>query len=307
MNRLKMWFIGFLAVMLLTACGNATNGNVQENEKKTDSTENEVESEVSTEPHALTADEVLKKSTEVMAQLTSYSMEMTANQEISMGGEDPLNMVTTTNTDMTINPLVMYQVTTMEDADSLMGSMETESYFSPEGIFFFDGMAAQWFKMPSEFAAEISALSEIQTNPAEQLEMLKAFSDDMTMKEENDVYVLNIEGSGEQYNEMISMFSGMIGDDMGAMMQEMLSMMTINQLNYEVHVNKETFYQTKVVVMMDMEMDLEGEKMVSVQTMESTFSNFNEVSEIIIPQEVLDNAEEISLDDLELIEEENGI
>jgi hypothetical protein len=312
---MKMMLVGILAVMLLTACGNPSNGvdgNVEGNaeaEETTNSTTDVEEvdaTEVTEESETLTAEEVLQKSAEAMSELSSYSMEMVSDQEISMAGEDTIKMVTTTTTDMSLNPMAMYQVTSIEDADGMMESMDNESYFSEAGFFVYDSMAGQWFKMPDEFAAELNAMSEMQTNPAEQLEMLKAYSDDMTMNEEDGHYVLNFEGSGEQFNEMAGMIGGMMGDDMGGMMEEMLSMMTVNQLSYVVHVDKETFYQTKVLVNMDMEMDIEGEKVSSIQSVDSTLSNFDEVGEIAVPQDVIDNAQEITMEDLEQMEQQGS-
>jgi transcription-repair coupling factor (superfamily II helicase) len=118
---------------------------------------------------------------------------------------------------------------------------------------------------------------------------------------------LNFEGSGEQYDEMVSMVGGMMGDDMGAMMEELLAMMTVNQLSYEIHVDKVSFYQTKVFVTMDMEMEMEGEKMMMVQSVDSSLSNFDGIEEITVPQEVIDKAEEISMEELEKIEGEEGL
>ncbi len=314
MKSLKLMLVGILAVMILTACGNTSNevnGDVEENVAAEDTTSEgtnsneaeETDATEATEAESLTAEEVLQKSTEAMAALSSYSMEMVSDQEISMDGEDTIKMVTTTTTDMSLNPLAMYQVTSIEDADGMMESMDNESYFSEDGFFVYDSMAGQWFKMPDEFAAELNSMSEMQTNPAEQLEMLKDYSENMTMTEEEDHYVLNFEGSGEQFNEMAGMIGGMMGDDMGGMMEEMLSMMTINQLSYVVHVDKETFYQTRVLVNMDMEMDIEGEKVTSIQMMDSTLTNFDEVGEITVPQEVIDNAQEITMEDMEQMEQ----
>lgn len=90
------------------------------------------------------------------------------------------------------------------------------------------------------------------------------------------------------------------------MMEEMLSMMTVNQLSYVVHVDKETFYQTKVLVNMDMEMDIEGEKVSSIQSVDSTLSNYDEVGEIAVPQDVIDNAQEITMEDLEQMEQQGS-
>ncbi|MGD7054600.1 DUF6612 family protein [Sutcliffiella horikoshii] len=320
MKSLKMMLVSILAVMLLTACGNTSNGvngNVEgnaeaeetTNEETTNSTTDVEEvdtSEETEEQEALTAEEVLQKSTEAMADLSSYSMEMISDQEITMAGEDTIKMVTTTTTDMSLNPMAMYQVTSIEDADGMMEGMENESYFSEDGFFLYDSMAGQWFKMPEEFTAQLNAMSEMQTNPAQQLEMLKDYTDEITMTEEEDHYVLNFEGSGEQFNEMAGMIGGMMGDDMGEMMQEMLSMMTVNQLSYLVHIDKESFYQTKVLLNMDMEMDVDGETISSVQVMDSTLSNFDEVGEITVPQEVIDSAQEITQEDMEQMEQQGS-
>ncbi|WP_417900779.1 DUF6612 family protein [Bacillus haimaensis] len=309
MRVLKMWLVGILAVMILAACGNSTTGNGEQNNASSNNKEansvTEAEEQDNKENQSMMADEVLQKSMEAMAALNSYSMEMTSEQEITMEGEEPINMVTSTKTDMTLDPVAMYQVNSMEDAESMMEGMETESYFTAEGFFIFDQMAGQWFKMPDEFASELNSLSDMQTNPAQQLEMLKGYSDEMKLTEEGDVYILNFSGSGEQYNEMISMFGSMMGEEMGGMMEEMMSMMSINQLDYELHIDKKTFYQTKIVMMMDMEMDIEGEKVTSIQNMNSTLSNFDEVGDITIPQEVLDTAEEISLEDMQQMENTN--
>ncbi|MGD6782026.1 DUF6612 family protein [Sutcliffiella horikoshii] len=320
MKSLKMMLVSILAVMLLTACGNTSNGvngNVEgnaeaeetTNEETTNSTTDVEEvdtSEETEEQEALTAEEVLQKSTEAMADLSSYSMEMISDQEITMAGEDTIKMVTTTTTDMSLNPMAMYQVTSIEDADGMMKGMENESYFSEDGFFLYDSMAGQWFKMPEEFTAQLNAMSEMQTNPAQQLEMLKDYTDEITMTEEEDHYVLNFEGSGEQFNEMAGVIGGMMGDDMGEMMQEMLSMMTVNQLSYLVHIDKESFYQTKVLLNMDMEMDVDGETISSVQVMDSTLSNFDEVGEITVPQEVIDSAQEITQEDMEQMEQQGS-
>ncbi|KPB04186.1 DUF6612 family protein [Bacillus sp. CHD6a] len=320
MKALKMMLVGILAVMLLTACGNSSNGasgNAEGNAEAEETTNQETTNAASEEEKvdtteeteaqkALTAEEVLQKSTEAMSGLSSYSMEMISDQEISMANEETIKMVTTTKTDMSLNPMAMYQVTSIEDADGMMEGMENVSYFSEAGFFVYDSMAGQWYKMPEEFTAQLNAMSEMQGNPAEQLEMLKDYTDKITMTEEEDHYVLNFEGSGEQFNEMAGIIGGMMGDGMGEMMQEMLSMMTVNQLNYLVHIDKESFYQTKVLLNMDMEMDVDGEKVSSIQVMDSTLTNFDEVGEITVPQEVIDSAQEMTQEDLEQMEQQGS-
>ncbi|WP_317987042.1 DUF6612 family protein [Sutcliffiella rhizosphaerae] len=311
---MKLLLVTLLAMMMLAACGNDSNtvdGN--ENTSSEGNTSNNQVEDVDNQTgesdvtDSLSAEEVLEKSTEAMTGLSSYSMEMTTEQEISMAGEDSINMSSTVKSDISQNPLAMYQVTSVQDADGMMGSMDTETYFTSDGFFVFEPLEQKWVKLPQEFADEMNALSDMQSNPAVQLEMLKAYSDNMTLSEEGNSYVLTFEGSGEQFNEMIGMVSGMMGEDMSGMMEEMLSMMTVNELNYVIHVDKETFFQTKMTVYMDMEMDMEGDTIASIQEVDATLYNFDEVGEITIPQEVLDNAEELSLEDLQELDEQGGV
>ena len=53
-------------------------------------------------------------------------------------------------------------------------------------------------------------------------------------------------------------------------------------------------------------MDVDGEKVSSIQVMDSTLTNFDEVGEITVPQEVIDSAQEISQEDLEQMEQQGS-
>ena len=69
--------------------------------------------------------------------------------------------------------------------------------------------------------------------------------------------------------------------------------MIINSVNSLIHIDKETFQTNKVDMVLDMDMTIDGETMNMKQDMKSDFSHFNQVEEIVIPQEVIDNAVEI--------------
>ncbi|AST91635.1 MULTISPECIES: DUF6612 family protein [Sutcliffiella] len=299
---LKLFTVVFM-VLLLAACGSSTE-TVNKNEdvslppeeEKVDASE--PADEIEEEP-ALTAEQVLEKTTEATAELKSYSMDMNINQKITLNDEEPIEMKTTSKSDLTLSPLAMYQSTKMNDPT--MGiEMESETYFTEEGFFTYDPTFGEWYKFPSEFTAELIELTEMQQqNPAEQLEILKSFSDELSMTEEGNEYILTFEGNGDQYEELINATIPMMGDDMGEMLEEVLSMMKINHISYKIHVDKETLVQTKMFITMDMEMEIEGEVMSMYQEMDMSLYNYNEIDEIVIPQEVLDNAQEFSFDDFE--------
>ena len=65
------------------------------------------------------------------------------------------------------------------------------------------------------------------------------------------------------------------------------------KVNYEIFIDKETFNTTALNMIMDMTMVVEGEEMKLAQNLKSTYDNYNEVEKIEIPQEIIDNAQEM--------------
>ncbi|KMJ55260.1 hypothetical protein AB685_28190, partial [Bacillus sp. LL01] len=57
-----------------------------------------------------------------------------------------------------------------------------------------------------------------------------------------------------------------------------------------------TFYQEAIDMAMEFSMEAEGETISMVQQSTGTFSNFNEIDSIEVPQEIIDSAEEFSFD-----------
>jgi len=71
--------------------------------------------------------------------------------------------------------------------------------------------------------------------------------------------------------------------------------MKINQINYEIIINKETFYPTNIKTVMDMEISAEGETIHLKQNMEGTYSEYNKINEVKVPQDVIDKAVEMEM------------
>lgn len=73
-------------------------------------------------------------------------------------------------------------------------------------------------------------------------------------------------------------------------MAAMLDQMNIKGIKITYGINKETYLPTKTNVEMTMEMSQDGQSVLLEMKMDSTISKHNEVSEIKVPQEVLDSA-----------------
>ena len=297
-KRLMWMFVAFL-MMMLSACGTSSEqveGNKageevtqEQDEKKVEEKEDEGVKKEATS--SVTAETILEKSMEATNALESYSMDVNMNQFISIKGEVPEEISTTMKMDVTMNPFAMYQVMKINDVE-MDGSMEMESYYTEDAYYMHDPFTNGWFKFEYDIPHEA-----FHQSPAEQMESLKAFASELTLKEDGDAYIITLDGAGDAYNELLQDASFI--EEMDGMFDDIFSMITVNKISFEIHVNKTTFLQTKVNMTMDLEMNIEGEVMHTVQEMEMTVYNYNGINEIVVPQEVLDNIQDFNFGDFD--------
>ena len=248
----------------------------------------------------LTLQDVFKKSMEQSESIKSLSANIDMTQLIEVPSQE-ISMETTSkmDMDMVIEPLSLYQkgTTSMtmpgmpssEQADD----MKMESYMTEQGFYMFDSMSNQWTKLPSDMYEQIMSMSQKQADPAKQLKDLEAFKDDFTFEQTDSSYVLKLAASGDKFNELIQKQLADTMPDMMVEEQELLKEMNIEKVNYEIFIDKETFNTTALNMIMNMTMVVEGEEMKLAQNLKSTYDNYNEVEKIEIPQEIIDNAQEM--------------
>lgn len=270
MKKLTFLLTALLAFMLLAACNQSSNNASGE----------------------VNVDEILDKSIKAMSELKSYSMDMNLDQEMNIPGEDtPTIIKGKIKADLTLEPFAMHQTMTLTGELEDM-SFDAESYMTEDGFFMSNPEDNSWMKAPGEFAEE---MKQAQASAEDQLKLLKGFSEEITMTEEGNDYVLTVKGSGEKFMELTKELLQNMGGS-AADSADMLSMMDMKQINFVIHIDKETFYQTKIDLDMELEMTVEEETMSMKQKMNGTLSNFNKVEAIVIPEDIKNNAEEINLD-----------
>ncbi|MED3549033.1 DUF6612 family protein [Cytobacillus praedii] len=281
---------GFLLVFMLAAC-NQTAKPVDEPVKDNEKTsETEKAEEKASE---LTLEEVMNKSTEASEGLKSFSVKMDLTQDMTDQGE--LNVQTTSVIDMNIvtEPMAYYQKMKMsmgEEAESF----ETESYFSEAGMFFYEPSTSQWMKFPQEMTDTFLQMSGQQSNPGEELKKLQQFVEDFTFEQDSNNYILKLKASGEKFNDFIKETAvQQLPPEMSA--EDALSGMKINAVEYEILVDKKTFYPVELNMDMDLEMTIEGQTIAMKQKMNGQYSNYNSVDAITVPQEVIDSAVEMGM------------
>lgn len=271
--------LGFFLVLMLAAC----NSKAEPVDKKEGSANNE-QSE-------LTLTQVFDKTTEAAKELKSFNVKMDIKQDISSNQDEAANMKidTTLEMDVVQNPMAFYQKMSMKMPDT-EEVMEMESYFSKDGMYYYDPTSQTWMKFPAEMMDELMKVSNQQTNPAAEIENLKKFVDDFKFKQDDKSYILLLNASGEKFTDYLketvqqTLPAGMADSE------QVFENMKINKMDYEIHIDKKTFYPTVLNLNMEMEITAEGQTVKIAQDMNGQYVKHNHLKEIAIPQEVLDGA-----------------
>ncbi|WP_018924103.1 DUF6612 family protein [Salsuginibacillus kocurii] len=256
-----------------------------------------------------TTAEVLQESNELMQELDSFSIAMDSEQtmpDLMMGENESgdMTMDISSEQDVTLDPLKMYQHISFDMPDQAE-AMSQEAYMTSD-TFYQEEMGGQWIKLTGEALAGMGNIEEMMQDPATQTIQAEKMANEFSLSEDNDQYHLEFEGDEDEFLETAEeeLMQAMGGETIDDLMFEMFDEIELHSLDYEMFIDKESYYLTDLVMNVDMEFDFDlgetdemfGEMMTNfriVQDSHLAFSNFNEVEPIEIPAEIEENAEEM--------------
>ncbi|WP_046175932.1 DUF6612 family protein [Domibacillus indicus] len=289
MKKLAQLTAAGVLTMGLAACGQTAEPTPETTEEQTSD---------------MTLEEVFDRSMEVSSETKSLSAKIDMNQSMNQPSQDlAMETASVMDMDITMDPLAIHQkgTTTMKmEGSEEEQAMNTEMYMTEQGFFMNDETTGQWVKLPSEMYEQIAQMSEQQSDPSQQLKQLEAFKDDFTFEQTDSEYVLKLSASGKKFNaliedQMAQFMPELGGEESQAALDEMMKAMNIEKVDYTINIDKESFQTTAVDMMMDMTMEIEGEKMEMNQVMNADYSNYNGVETITVPEEVVSGAQEMQL------------
>ncbi|MCM3128524.1 DUF6612 family protein [Paenibacillus provencensis] len=294
MKKWKCSIIGMILVLMLAACGTENQEVTPTDEADTGATTGVDNIEESTEPpveeasgEIPTAEELLKQVSESSSSIQSYSMDTNITQNITMaveGQEQSQDVEMNMKQDMVLSPIAVYQEITTSMPE-LGGDQEIMQYITEDAIY--SQVDGSWMKLPQESIGPLVEQFKAQGSAAEQYDQLNSIASEIEVTEEGDVYWLkaNLSGDGvkDLAQEMIAQ-QGAADPQMAAMMEQM----DIKSIDLSYSVNKETYYPADMTYNMEMSMEMEGQNVTIVMAMDGSFSEYNELDGIEIPQEVLD-------------------
>ncbi|OCA89488.1 MULTISPECIES: DUF6612 family protein [unclassified Bacillus (in: firmicutes)] len=278
-------------ILFLTACNEeaspvSKNGNEVAKAEETKNGESE-----------LTAKEVYKKMVEASSEVKSLGLKLDIDQEISTEA-DGIILTTETRTDskMIQEPLSLYQQIEIYYKNPATGEQEgkIDQYLTDEGFFMHDIEGDQWGRYNADYTEVAKGLNlQPGTNQLDSLKDLESFADDFTFEQEADQYVLTLAGNDEKLNEYVK---GSLPANIPEL-ETALKSMTLQEVEYEIFIDKNTFLPSVMNVDMNIGISENGNSLVLEQSIESSYYDYNKIDKIVLPKEALDNPNEINLND----------
>ncbi|GLC88994.1 S-layer homology domain-containing protein [Lysinibacillus piscis] len=250
-------------------------------------------------------EEVFAKTLAKQETLKSVKATMTMSQAITMNDGKETTTVNSKGKmtmDIVTEPMQFFTDGTMSMTDPTTGEamdLPIKMYMTAkDGMYMYDADQKVWMKLPSQFFDEMLGQTGMQTDVAEQLAMLQSFAEDMTIQETANRYELTLKGAGDKFTELVKQQLTSMDFDMGADVEAQLGNMSFDGLAYKLLINKETFNVEEIAIDMTLNMNVEGNKVKLQQQVTINYHDFDAVTTITIPQDVLKNAKEIDLDAL---------
>jgi len=227
---------------------------------------------------------------------------MTISQSVEANdGQETMKMDSKGNMTMEIvtEPMQFFTDGTMSLTDPTSGeaiNLPIKMYMTAkDGMYMYEADQKAWVKFPKQLFEDVLSQTGMQPDAAEQLKMLQSFAEDFTLKETASRYELTLKGAGDKFTELVKQQIGAMDLGMDADLEGQLGNVSFDSLTYKLLINKETFDVEEIAMDMTMSMKVEGNSIKTKQQTTIKYHDFNAVTTITIPKDVLENAKEIDL------------
>ncbi|MCM3311863.1 MULTISPECIES: DUF6612 family protein [Shouchella] len=222
-------------------------------------------------------EQLLTDSNEAMGNLNSYAVETAVHSD---------DFENNASLQLTRDPVALTNEHRQPDAVS--GETDVNTEFIEDGIYYYEEPSiGEWIKLDAEEAGITGAES---LRPAEaQLDMMKQYSDQLELNDKGDDYILSASGTDGELKELaLEMAGGQQAKEMG---------LEVTDFDIEIVIDKSSLLQKEATMTLGFQMpnqqENEEEAAVQTQSLTSTYSQFNEVEDIHVPDEVTNEAIDI--------------
>ncbi len=291
MKKTMSIIFGAMLMLMLAACSQTADPVDKKGESK-QGTSTEKEKASKDKENELTLEDVFKKSEAANKDVKSFNAKIDMKQTVEAAGQKQ-DINSDIDMSFVTEPMAMHQKMTM----SLDGQkQEIDSYLTKDGFYMYEPTQKMWMKLPEELSGQILQMSEGQSNPSGQLEQLKAFVNEFDFKQDDKNYILTLKADGDKFDKFLK---DSVQDALPSELQAegLMNGMKFNKVDYEVFIDKETFYLNALNMVMEMSTEVEDQKMNMQMDMKSTYSDYNAVKDkdVEVPKEALENAQEVDM------------
>ncbi|CEG28288.1 DUF6612 family protein [Bacillus sp. B-jedd] len=232
-----------------------------------------------------TPEQVLEKAEKAFGKLDSLTVDLEISQTLKGSqAEKNVHLQTNARTDMLTDPVAFHQKSEIKMAGTDQ-NIESEAYYTEEGMYVYEGNQKQWVKYPPE-KASIAISSSPQVNPAGELKKAAGVEGSLILAENADEYLVSITSKNAENSREIK---EMITESMPSQIKEnnaVMDKLSIHSFHYELAITKKDFYPSRMTAKAEMELLNAGKSVKMKQEMYGTYSNFNHIGSISVPDSI---------------------
>ena len=249
----------------------------EENKEKEEDQTTDANNQVTDDP-----EQILRKSAEAMAGMTSFLAEGEVIENTTMNGQEEV-VETTLSVKMALDEFTQMHMQ-MNTTSNLNGDQESEMYVGEKAMY--TKSEGQWFSMPlnSDIGESFDLFKGLDG------EMLEEYLDQsqwFEVKDGEDHYLLSFNGDEEQYKSVVL---GASEEVLGDTLQDHFENMKISG-TYEIEIDKDTYFMTGYATEYEASTSGEIGEVETYHKSNYTISNMNEYDKITVPDEVVEQAQ----------------
>lgn len=272
--------ISVLSIVLLAACSD-TAEPVSDTDSKQSNKNESNKSE-------LTINEVYEKMMDASEDINSTVMDMEMKQEIIEGDNEPVQTLSTIHSKVVQEPIGLEQKINMTIDDQ---TISTEQYMTEEGFYMYEPAQKVWMKYSEgheELMAQLQADSGL--DQTQTLSELQSFIEDFTFQQNDEEFILTLKADDDKFNSLVQ-------EELSSAAVELddVENIEINDIEYEIFVDKKTYLPNQMNIVMNINMSADGQKVTLKQDIDTVYSDYNTIDSIAIPKEALEQAVELEM------------
>jgi hypothetical protein len=275
-----------LFIFVLTACGGSDAGSSTEQEEQEEQENEESGTEGTNESLDLSLEELIDNISEAMTDVSSHTEEMLL--DITYTSNDPQasgEFKGNGSTETILEPFTVHQkmnmVGTPPGSDEEF-NIETKTYMEENMMYTYNSMSKSWMA--------IEMVDEEMEDLGDNIERLKDFKHILELSATNDSYVLSVNGNNKEIEEFLYSWAdeSLIGleEEFKEDFNQELSSSEFNLV-----IDNKTFRVKSIQYILEMIETRDGEELKVRSEVTVNMTGYNNVSNIVIPEEARNAAQ----------------